>query len=204
MCQDMPDTSVEPKIGAIVKKNEIGFDIDKNLVFTGKYAVLVYPKMESPFKRFAEIWYNRKKTATNREDKQKAKDILNASVGYLQRTNPILRTAILWYANDRMMQLINKYRDNILYCNTDSIIANIRIPEIENDVGDSLGQWKIEHFGDFAFKGYSYQWGYSIPSYRGVSKSWFPKDWDILKDPIPSNGNLYYYNPEKIRIMKRC
>lgn len=203
MCQDMPDTSVEPKIGAIVKPNEIGFDCDKNLVFTGKYANIIYPKIESPFKKFAETWYTRKKTAQNKENKQWAKDILNASVGYLQRTNPVLRTAILWYANNRMFELIKRYKDDVLYCNTDSIIAKRSIPEIEDNIGDGLGQWKIEHLGDFAFKGYSYQWNKSTPSYRGVSKSWFPENWDILTDNIPTNGNKYYFDYDKLRIKER-
>lgn len=203
MCQDMPDTSVEPKIGAIVKPNEIGFDCNKNLVFAGKYANIIYPKISSPFKRFAETWYNRKKNATNKADKQQAKDILNASIGYLQRTNPVLRTAILWYANNRMFNLIKKYENDILYCNTDSIISKRHIDEIEKNIGDGLGEWKIEHIGDFAFKGYSYQWNKDIPSYRGISKSWFPENWDILIDEIPKNGNKYYLNMDKLRIMLR-
>ena len=191
MCQPMPDTSVKPKIFEKVGKDEIGFDGNFNLVFTGKTASFVYPKIESPFKKFAEVWYKKKKEAKTKEEKQIAKDVLNASIGYFQRTNPILRTAIIWYANNRIKNLID---EDTLYCNTDSIISKKRRLDIENNLGDGLGQWKIEHQGQFAFKGYSYQWNNNIPSYRGIAKSWFPKGWDILKDEIPKDGNIYYYN----------
>lgn len=198
MIQDMPDTSKEPDIGRKVKKGEIGFDSNYNLIFEGHFANLVYPKMESPFKKFAEIWYEKKKNAKTKEDKKLAKDVLNASIGYFQRTNPILRTAIIWYANNRIKKLID---ENTLYCNTDSIISKTRRLDIEKDLGTELGQWKIEHFGDFAFKGYTYQWNLETPSYRGISKSWFKENWDLLKDEIPSEGNTHYYNKEKNQIV---
>lgn len=191
MTQPMPDTSVKPEIGRKVKKGEIGFDSNYNLVFPGHFANLVYPCIESPFKKFAEVWYNKKKNAKTTEEKQIAKDVLNASIGYFQNTNPILRTAILWYANNRVRSLID---ENTLYCNTDSIISKVRRLDIEKDLGPELGQWKLEHTGAFAYKSFTYQWNFDIPSYRGISKSWFKKGWDLLKDEVPKCGNTHYYN----------
>lgn len=200
MIQPMPDTSVEPDIGRKVKKGEVGFDCNYNLVFEGHFANLVYPLIESPFKKFAKVWYDRKKNATTPEEKKKAKDVLNASIGYFQRTNPVLRTAILWYANERIKSLID---EDTLYCNTDSIISRTRRPDIEENLGNELGQWKVEHYGDFAFKGYTYQWNLDKPTYRGICKSWFKEGWDLLKDPIPVENNIYYFDYEKNQILKK-
>lgn len=197
MCQTMPDTSVKPEIGRKVKKGEIGFDSNYNLVFPGKFANLIYPAMDSPFIKFANTWYDRKKNAKTPEEKQAAKDVLNASIGYFQRENPILRTAILWYANNRIYSLID---ENTLYCNTDSIISRVRREDIEKDLGPELGQWKIEHQGTFAFKNYTYQWNTDSPSYRGISKSWFKNGWDLLKDDVPKHGNRYFYNEKTNKI----
>ena len=125
------------------------------------------------------------------------KNIMNMAIGYLQRVNPILRTFVLDYANKRVKSFIN---DDTLYCNTDSIVSLTRRFDIEENLGDGLGQWKLEHFGDFAYKGFCYQWNKSIPSYRGVSKSWFKPDFDILVDELPECGNLYFYNQKTNQI----
>lgn len=209
MLKPMPDTSVKAKEWSKVKKNEIGFTYDDNgdfkTVFEGHYAQYVFPLMESPFKRFVEVWYNNKKNAKTKEEKQKAKNVLVYAVGYLQKHNPFLRAAIINYSNDYIKSFID---ENTLYWNTDSIISTVRRPDIECNLGNEIGQWKIEHIGTFAYNGNNYQWNNSIPTVRGVPKSWFkkmfPDGFDVLRDEIPFEGNAYYIDKEDNYKLKEC
>ena len=195
MIQPMPDTTKEPRYLGIVKKDEIGFDENYELAFEGEHALIIYPKIDSPFIKFANTWYNKKKNAKTPEEKKHAKFVLNASIGYLQRTNPVLRAAILGYANKRIRDLVD---ENTLYCNTDSIISIGPRPELK--IGTELGEWKLEHQGDFAYNKFTYQWNKEVPNYRGVSKSWFKPGWDLLKDELPKLGNKYYFNKETFKL----
>ena len=200
MIQDMPDTKVKPRFNDYLKENEIGLDTDfKPLTEVGDYAFMIWPKIESPFKRFVEVWYNRKKNAKTPEEKQHAKGMLNVTIGYLQRKNPVLRTFIIGYANARILNLIDS---DTLYCNTDSIISKRRRLDIEQNLGTEIGQWKLENQGSFAYKGFNYQWTNKKVSYRGVAKTWFNDDYDILTDILPSNGNLYYYDKTERKLKK--
>lgn len=192
MLQDMPDTSVPYKSKKIIEGKEIGFmevptesDPDKMdfiPVYKG-HSDYVFPLMESPFKKFVENWYKKKKKA---DTKMKAKGVLNYSVGYIQKKNPFLRAAIIGKCNEYMKNLID---ENTIYCNTDSIVSLVHRDDL--NIGDDIGQFKIENEGKFAFKGFNYQWNDEIPSYRGIPKAWFKKGWDILKDPLPKSGNVY-------------
>lgn len=192
MLNKMPDTSKHPKEFSIVKENEIGFteDINGNMTckFKGQFCEYVFPLIDSPFKEFVNTWYNRKKNAKNDDEKAKAKAMLTHSVGYLQRINPFLRGAIIYYSNEYIKKFID---ENTLYWNTDSIVSCVQRPDIESNLGTELGQWKITDTGDFALKNSNYQWNKDIPTIRGVPKKWF-KDFDILKDKVPSQGNIYY------------
>lgn len=200
MLNDMPDTSVEPDRLRKVKRGEIGFNSDFEIVGEGHFASYIYPRIESPFTEFARVWYEKKKNAKTKEEKQEAKDILNCAVGYLQRTNPVLRTAILYYANKKIMDLVD---ENTLYCNTDSIVSRVKRLDIEKDLGDGLGQWKMDHQGTFAYKNTSTQWNNEVPTYRGIPKNWFPENWDLLKDPIPTREcNIYMLDMDAMRIVE--
>lgn len=198
MLQDMPDTSVEPRINDVIRNNnELGFYMrDNELICTeelGKKCRFIFPKTESPFKRFIEVWYKRKKNAIEDTiEKQKAKDVLNFSVGYYQKVNPFIRSRIISYAN----KIIEDAMDcNTIYCNTDSIVS--LTPRKDLNIGENIGQFKEEHNGKmFAYKGYEYQWDLKVPTYRSVAKRWFPKNWDILKDELPVEGNLVRFNPK--------
>ena len=198
MLNDMPDTSKHPREFDYVKDGEIGFDYDDDGNFTcltkGHYARFIYPLMPTPFKRFADVWYNKKKNAKTPEDKQKAKNILTHSVGYLQRKNPFLRAAIIYYSNQYIQSFID---ENTLYWNTDSIVSKTRREDIEKNIGTELGQWKLEHTGDFAYKGLNYQWNKDVPPIRGIPKKWFAQGFDILKDEVPSQGNIYELDETK-------
>lgn len=195
MQQDMPDARSECAVyQAPVKNGYIGFDIDGNRVTKG-FAFIQFPLIESPFKRFVEVWYNRKRKAKTALERNKAKQVLNYCVGYLQNINPYIRSQILGLANERIMS----FRDeDTVYMNTDSIVSIKK----RNDIvlSDSIGGFKNDHCGYFAFKGYDYQWDFGIPAYRGIPKSWFPPKWDILKDPLPKEGGIYRFNEETIQL----
>lgn len=204
MLNDMPDTSKEPKMYARVKKGQIGFTGatgEFKAVFEG-YATYVFDLMPSPFKRFAETWYSRKLNAKTPEEKAKAKHMLNDAVGYLQIVNPFMRAAIITYSNKFIQNLID---ENTLYCNTDSIVSKTRRLDIEKTLGTGLGEWKIEHTGDFAYMGFTYQWNRDIPKWRGVPKKAFKENFDLLTDTIDSvNIKLKYcFDDKKIKIIER-
>lgn len=221
MIQDMPDTTVEPKTNCVVGDGEIGLGSNwaplddgpywRGVIQPGGLADFVWPRVESPFKGFVDVWYSKKKNAKSAKDKARAKSILNHSVGYMQRdsANPILRSFIIGYANDRIVGYID---DNTLYCNTDSIVSTVRRPDIEKDIGPGLGQWKIEHTGQFALaRGkVNYQWNRDLPTFRGKPKPWFDafeeangRPWDIMLDEAPdADSNRYYFDKDKLVIRR--
>ena len=193
MLQPMPDTSVPPK-AKYIENGEIGFDLSGNRQTSG-YSMYVFNLMDSPFKRFVETYYKKKTTAKTKADKRRAKEYLNFCVGYLQHRDPYTRAQIVGLANDRIISLID---ENTLYCNTDSIVCLKEREDLE--LGDGIGQWKVEHKGQFAFIGYNYQWNFDIPSIRGKPKTDFYEGWDILKDKLPECGNAFKYNEITERI----
>lgn len=212
MLQDMPkDTEKGPinlnkKKGIynvrIVKADEIGFGFDGKLALEGEYALYIFKRMSSPYGRFVEHWYNIKKNPKTPEEKIKAKDMLVMSVGYMQRRNFWMRAAIIGHCNRLINSIIAKYPHNVLLSNTDSIVSNIRIPEIEANLGKEVGQWKFEHDGQFAYINTNYQWDNNRPTFRGTAKSWFKEGWDILKDPRPESGNKMHYDSKLNRLVK--
>ena len=185
-----------------VQEDEIGFTLTGDLVMPRGFAAYIFKSMPSPFQRFVSVWYGRKKDAKNAQEKTVAKDILVMSVGFMQRHNFWMRAAIIGHCNRRIKQLIKQYPENILLSNTDSIVSNIPIPELEDQIGLGVGQWKLEHEGEFAYDGFNYQWDENCPTYRGVCKSWFKDDFDILKDSTPGANNYYMFDKEKLKLKK--
>lgn len=205
MLSPMPDTSKEFRKWDYVKEGEIGFlQIPKNPknIYEGSklisknsgFCEYIFPKISSPFSEFVHTWYEKKQ---NPETKEKAKEVLNYCIGYLQNINVFLRAAILTAAENNIK---SKMDQNSIYVNTDSIVSISERNDFE--ISNNLGAWKIEKIGKFAFVGYNYQWDNDTPAYRGIPGSWFPKNWDILKNEIPSAGNIYEFNPEKMRVEK--
>ena len=195
MIQDMPDTSVPPK-AKFVEAGEIGFDFDGNRQTSG-YSIYVFRLMESPFKKFVQTYYDKKKNAKTKAEKRKAKEYLNFCVGFLQNRDPYTRAQIVGLANDLILSLID---ENTLYCNTDSIVCLKEREDLK--LGDDIGEWKIEHRGDFAYVGFNYQWNLDKPSIRGKTKSYFKDNWDILKDELPECNNSYYFDRIKGAMLK--
>ena len=201
LTKPMPDTREIVNYRGIVLPGQVGFTVCEEtpipgfcsaggiglrMVGEGGEAEFIFNLMESPFKKFAELWYSRK---LKPETKNKAKQMLCYSVGYLQRKNPFLRAAVVEYANKYIRSLID---ENTIYINTDCIISTAKRDDLP--IGTGLGQFKLDHEGLFANSGFNYQWNDELPTYRGTPKTWFKKGWDILKDPLPTNQNIYELN----------
>lgn len=190
-----PNTEILPETG-IVKENEIGFDSDGKLINKGGFALWKFPLIESPFRKFSEYYFNKKVKAKNSEEKQKAKNMINYAVGFLQRVNPFLRAYIVEKCNERIKGLINE--EYILHCNTDSIVST---KKLDLKLGNGIGEWKIKE-GMFAYIGHPYQWDMELPKYQGIPKGWFQPGWDILKDEIPHFGNVVEFDLKKIELVR--
>ena len=187
-----PDTSISSHCGS-VKNNEIGFDFNGNLIYNG-LAPIIFPTIESPFKKFVDKYFNLKHNSNNLAEREKAKNVLNFGVGYWQHVNPYLRSYVVNGCNDYIKSLID---NNTIYANTDNIVSLVPRPDLK--IGDNLGEWKYKE-GYFAYVGYNYQWNNEIPIYRRIPKTWFKKGWDILKDKPPKHGNVYYFDKEELQI----
>lgn len=204
MLGDMPDTRNVNKANlpcynqGIVHKNEIGFDTLGNLVEEGCFATYRFAAMKSPFKKFVAYYYKLKTSAKNKEARKHAKDVLNMSVGYLQRINPFLRATIVSRANNLIKSLMD---EDTIYCNTDSIVSLRKRDDLK--LGSNVGEWKIENKGKFRYRGNNYQWNDEVPSYRGIPKCWFPKDYNILTDDVPPNMNIYELDPLNMKVRRK-
>lgn len=203
MLGPIPDTSMltSAKIrcynSGIVAVNEIGFDYAGNLVEEGNYALYRFKALKSPFKAFVEYYYKLKHDAKTKNERKRAKDVLNMSVGYLQRINPFIRATIVSRANNLIKSLID---DNTLYCNTDSIVS--LTPRHDLKIGTNIGEWKLEHKSKFKYRDYNYQWDNELPTYRGIPKAWFKEGYNLLEDDIPICGNMYELDYIKFIIRK--
>ena len=198
------DVSQKPKSKEIDPETEVGFDFDgEDLVLKREgYCSYVFNKCEVPdgVRKYVCRWYNKKRKAALAGDyvqKIIAKQHLNYIVGYFQRVNPWLRAWIVCSCKEKIEALLD---ENSLYWNTDSICSRVRRPDLEEDLGNGLGQWKMDHSGVVAYRGLAYQWNMEKPTYRGIVKSWFPDGWDILKDPVPGNANDWVFNKKTLRL----
>lgn len=205
------------KYNTKVKDGEIGF-IEKadntgqylDITFKpGVFCHYVCDLMESPFKRFVEVWYDKKKNAKTKKDKITAKDILVMCIGQCQNKNPFLRACVVGRCNMYIKSLID---ENTIYSNTDCIVSTVRRYDLEENLGTEIGQWKFERNGEmfaWAKEKVNYQWNDEIPVFRGISKGWFKefnrqnkRKWDILIDDVPASMNLYHFNKEKLKVEK--
>lgn len=205
LMQPIPDTTKPPRFNSEVKEGEIGFCMDGSTEYEGGYGNIIFPLMESPFKRFVNKWFGIKKYGT-KEESIKAKQMLNYAVGYMQRTNPFIRNTIVNRCNDKIKMYMD---ENTLYCNTDSIVS--LVPRKDLPLGDRIGEFHLEHQGTFAYTGFNYQWNHEVPTYRGIAKKWFEgfekkhkRKWNILKDELPTfEDSEYYFDMEKLQIRRK-
>jgi hypothetical protein len=190
------DTTQPPVAKIIDPATEIGFTCDLEIQRTG-FCLFTFKKMPTPpaIIEWVNKYYQKKKEAQTKEEKLKAKQTLNFAVGMLQRKNPWLRAWIVASCNEYISGLLD---ENSLFWNTDSIVSRTPRPDLE--LGAEIGQWKLEHEGVVAYRGNSYQWNDDKPTYRGVPKSWFAGDFDLLVDEKPKNENIYYFDYKEVRI----
>ena len=188
-----------------VEENEVGFMLyDRNLTLVkpGSYADIVYPLIDSPYKEFSKKYYEIKKTAPKGSpERDLAKQILVVTVGLMQHTNPYLRAYIVNSCNEFILKLKDKYYDKVCLWNTDAIYTTEHIAELDDLVGDEIGQFKIEYEGLFRQSGLNYQKvELNKTSYRGIISQKFGKDYNILTDPLPCVDLKYRMNENTLRI----
>lgn len=233
MIQPIPNIDTL-ELDAILKDGQIGFYESENqtshqpdlkITFQiGKRCEFVCDLMPAPegLKKFVNNWYKRKKraslkfkSATNQEERLfwfkerlKAKNVLNMSVGSMQNYNPFLRACIIGRCNAYITSFIDS---ETIYANTDCIVSSHPRKDLEDLLGDDIGQFKLEHDGDFfAWQPgvFNYQWNFQIPAVRGVPKGWFlqfnkrnSRKFDILKDDMPNiEFNEYFFNKETFQV----
>lgn len=180
--------------GKIVE-GEVGFEVTEDRIFMitkkGTYCDYRFPLIESPYRPFVDRFYGIKKNAPKGSKKREiSKQIVNIFAGCIMNHNPFLRAYIVETCNIKIEALIKKYKKIVCMANTDAIYSTEPIEEFE--IGEEIGQWKIEWQGEnFRQKGMNYQKGEEI-SYRGVTKCLFKNGWNLLKDPLPDRSNMPY------------
>lgn len=194
-----------PRYYDYVEEGEAGFissDPDLKIRHKGEYAEVIFPLMESPYKDFARKYYNIKKTAPKGSDERDlAKQILVITVGLWQNVNPYLRAYVVGKCNEQIEYYLKKYRDKICMWNTDAIYCTEHIEELDNLIGEDIGQFKIEYEGLFRQKGLNYQkLDEHNTSYRGVLKTLFKEDFNILSDRLPTAILPYKMDKETLEI----
>ena len=194
-----------PRYYDYVEEGEVGFiSSDHNLTIRhkGEYADVIFPLMESPYKDFARKYYNIKKTAPKGSDERElAKQILVITVGLWQNVNPYLRAYVVGKCNEQIEYYLKKYKDKICMWNTDAIYCTEHIDELDNLIGEDIGQFKIEYEGLFRQKGLNYQkLDEHNTSYRGVLKTLFKEDFNILSDRLPTAILPYKMDKETLEI----
>lgn len=181
-----------------VGENEIGFlmDDDLTLVYPGNYADRVYPLIDSPFKEYVTKYYNIKRRAPKgSRERSEAKAYLNYLVGCWQNHNPFLRAYVVNSCNKIINDLLKKYGNKICMWNTDAIYS---VEPLDLEIGNEIGQFKIEYEGLFRQKGNTYQKvDKEEVCFRGISKCLFKKGYNILTDPLPKHFFPIEYDTEK-------
>ena len=182
----------------IVGENEVGFMIDSKLTMKtkGQYADRIYKVIDSPFKDYVRKYYEIKRNApSGSRQKQEAKAMLNYLVGCWQNHNPFLRAYVVNSCNKFIQDIVDKHKDCICMWNTDAIYSTEELKEL--DVGNDIGQFKLEYQGMFRQKGLVYQEvDINKTCYRGVTIDKRIKDFNILTDEIPTCELKYTFNKD--------
>ena len=197
------DTS-KMTLNSIVEEGEIGFSADlSEIIEPGEFAIWKFPKVPTPpeLVRFINVYYERKKKATTLKEKMTAKNMLNHVVGCLQNKNIFLRAYVVASCNKYILDRID---ENTLYYNTDCIVSRVRRPDLEENLGPEIGQWKIDHEGLFAYRDFTYQWDFEKPAWRSVPKAYIPEHYDILTSQIDFvETNVWYMDWDNITFKKK-
>lgn len=213
--QPIPDTTKierdrdlkEGELGFLIEAEEttLGWGRCLKLTFKG-FASFAFKAMPSPYLKFVDRWHRERANSSDPKTKSKAKAVINESIGYLQLKNPFIRACVVERTTKRIESLMD---EDTVYCNTDCVCSAKPRPDIP--VSPNLGDFKIEHEGKVRLLGYNYQWGESIPTYRGIPKSAFRRfeeregrKFDILKDEAPDrdSGKLITFDTITRRLIK--
>lgn len=150
----LPNTEVKPRLKDIVGKDEIGFvknglggyNCGDNVVFEGDYADYIFPIMYCPNIKWCEKLLEEINILKGLPRKSH-KGRFNKWLGTMQNKNPYIRVAVIAQSNKYIINLINKYKDKLIFSVTDSLGAIERIPELDNLIGDGAGCWSLKNEG---------------------------------------------------------
>jgi len=150
----LPNTEVEPRLKGIVGKDEIGFvknglggyNCGDSVVFEGDYADYIFPIMYCPNINYCNKLLNEINELTGLLRKSR-KGRFNKWLGTMQNKNPYIRVAVIAQSNKYIINLINKYKDKLIFSVTDSLGAIERIPELDNLIGNDAGCWSLKNEG---------------------------------------------------------
>lgn len=189
----------------IIEEDEIGFDSNlSSLMDVGDFSLFVFKKCPPPpgLVKFVETYYGKKRNPRDIAEKAEAKNMLNHTIGCLQNKNPFLRAYVIASCNDYIRNLLDE--DSLVW-NTDSIVSRRRRFDLEENLGTEIGQWKLEHEGEFAYIGLTYQWDYQTPTWRSVPKKWIPEHYDILDPnaPLIVETNVWKMDWDKLQLIKK-
>lgn len=187
-------------------KTEVGFnEVDGYLSFVeNDFEICDFVFKLERIKGFTEFflsYYEKKKKAKLKGNKRKSqyyKNIMNYVIGYLQKINPFVKAYIILNLNKKMFNYVDKYYDDILLSNVDSLISKRDLSNVL-PISNNLGDFKEVRKGeDFYMYGYNYQWNFEPPSYRGIPKAWFEnyqeimkKEFDLSKTSVNTLNVLY-------------
>ena len=214
MTCDLPDTSKPMRTNDIVKAGEIGFLKDglaewkcgDTVVFEGQYADYIFPIMKAPNLAYFERLVS---TIDKEHNKLKRRDLkcrFNEWLGSMQNHNPFIRVAVIAQSNMKIINLIHKYNDILLFSVTDSLGALEKIPELEYNK-----DWSIKGEGYLYMDGINRLYlddnGYILDStIRGVPpehvKGLHIDEYKKLMNKIDKGKNLYKLDFEKKEIIR--
>lgn len=216
----------------IVKADEVGFNLRYNefnqLDLETTYLPVELDHIaEHRFKlkevpegiyKFVKRYYDIKDKDKHIEGKQKAKNVLNFSIGESVNHNWIYRTLIVSECNLRVYKIIKMirelYGDVVLYANTDCVATTCRISFLDNMLGHKIGEFKVEKTGTLYMNDEAYQWNNSKPVYSGIPsfkfkrfKEEYHRQLDLSEDTelvklkgFLANETKYMFNVEKLKI----
>ena len=179
-----------------VKEDELGFNFDLTvkgdtsfrMCFEGEFANIIFKKkVYRGLLDFVEYEYARKKTST-KEERDKHKLILNSLIGIMKYHNVFLRIAVLEYAR---MYIESLKDDNTIMQTVDSIVSLTPRPDL--DIGDNLGQFKLEH-EDESFiwiTDSQKKWANSDTSKKGLKKARTYDNFQLVKPPYGFDFNKF-------------
>lgn len=150
----LPNTSVPPRKNDIVKDGEIGFLIDgyskyncgDAVVFEG-YADYIFPIMRCPNLNYFNKLVDKINKCTNSIERLNLKNRFNLWLGQEQNRNEFIRVAVIAQSNKKILDLISRYKNKIIFSVTDSLGSIERIPELDNMLGNKPGCWSIKNEG---------------------------------------------------------